>query len=303
MTGNRQTASFLINRFDEVGLSPDRRKGQNFLIDLNLIHLLAATAELGPDDVVLEVGTGLGSLTGIMAPQVAAVVTVELDANLHQLAAEELADHSNIVMLQQDALKNKNNLHAKVIDELQSQLEVDPRRQLKLVANLPYNIATPVVSNLLSTPATPVSMTVTIQKELADRMTARPSSKDYSALSIWIQSQCEVSTVRVMPPTVFWPRPKVDSAIVHIVVDAAKRARIPDREYFHAFVRAMFFHRRKFLRSVLLSAFKDQLTKPQVDEVLAEEGLSGQVRAEALSVEQVLALSERFRERVPTMRQ
>ena len=293
MSANRQTASYLIKRFKEVGLRPDKRRGQNFLIDLNLIQLLAATADLGPRDVVLEVGTGLGSLTGIMAPQVAAVVTVELDEHLHQLAAEELASLENVTMLQQDALRNKNNFHPKVLDAVKQQLDKDGDRQFKLVANLPYNIATPVVSNLLSTVMTPASMTVTIQKELADRITADPGCKDYSSLSIWIQSQCQARTVRVMSPSVFWPRPKVDSAIVHIQLDQEKRDRIADRDFFHRFVRAMFFHRRKFLRSVLVSAFKNELTKPQVDEVLAAEGIAGEIRAEQLSVEQVLALSDR----------
>ncbi len=290
---SRQTASYLIHRFKEVGLTPDKRRGQNFLIDLNLIRLLADTAELAPCDVVLEVGTGLGSLTGIMAPQVAAVVTVELDGHLYQLAAEELVDLDNVVMLHQDALRNKNNLQLNLLDELQRLLAVDDRRRFKLVANLPYNIATPVISNLLSTAVTPLSMTVTIQKELADRISARPSTKEYSALSIWIQAQCDTRTVRVMPPSVFWPRPKVDSAIVQVCLNEAKRSRIADRAFFHSFVRAMFFHRRKFLRSVLSSAFKETLTKPQVDEILAAEGLAGQVRAEQLSPDQMLALSDR----------
>jgi 16S rRNA (adenine1518-N6/adenine1519-N6)-dimethyltransferase len=290
---NRQTASFLIKRFKEVGLNPDKRRGQNFLIDLNLIHLLATSAELTPSDVVLEVGTGLGSLTGIMANQAAAIVTVELDAHLYQLAAEELAESKNVVMLLQDALRNKNNLHANVLTEVERQLAVDPSRQFKLVSNLPYNIATPVISNLLSTPITPRSMTVTIQKELADRITAAPRTKDYSALSIWIQSQCDARTVRVMSPSVFWPRPKVDSAIVHIRLNEQKRSRIADRDFFHQFVRSMFFHRRKFLRSVLLSAYKGKITKPQADDILAAEGLSGQVRAEELTPEQMLALSDR----------
>jgi 16S rRNA (adenine1518-N6/adenine1519-N6)-dimethyltransferase len=285
----------LIKRFREVGLRPDKRRGQNFLIDLNLVRLLADSADLGPNDVVLEVGTGLGSLTGIMAPRVAAVVTVELDEHLFRLASEELAQLSNVTMLHQDALRNKNNLHPKLLSEVQRHLDVDSGRQFKLAANLPYNIATPVISNLLSTSLTPVSMTVTIQKELADRITAEPGCKDYSALSIWVQSQCDARIVRVMPPEVFWPRPKVDSAIVHIRLNQAKRSRITDREFFHRFVRAMFFHRRKFLRSVFLSAFKNELTKPQVDELLALENLSGELRAEQLSVEQMLNLSERTR--------
>jgi 16S rRNA (adenine1518-N6/adenine1519-N6)-dimethyltransferase len=194
-------------------------------------------------------------------------------------------------MLHQDALRNKNNIHPQVIAAVQQQLAAVPGSQFKLVANLPYNIATPLISNLLSTPVTPVSMTVTIQKELADRIAARPSTKDYSALSIWIQSQCDVSILRVMPPDVFWPRPKVHSAIIQIVPNAEKRARIADVTFFHSFVRAMFFHRRKFLRSVLLSACKGRLGKPQIDAILAELELGSQSRAEEFSVEAMIHLA------------
>jgi 16S rRNA (adenine1518-N6/adenine1519-N6)-dimethyltransferase len=210
----RQTASFLIRKFEEVGLQPDPRRGQNFLIDLNLLEILADEAAVGPQDVVLEVGTGLGSLTVLLAPRAAAVVTVEVDRNLQQLAGEQLVDFDNVTMLCQDALKNKNQLHPNVIDAVRKELDADPRRSCKLVANLPYSIATPVISNLLAGDITPVSMTVTIQKELADRIVAPPRSKDYGALSIWLQSQCQTQILRVMPPAVFWPRPKVDSAIV-----------------------------------------------------------------------------------------
>jgi 16S rRNA (adenine1518-N6/adenine1519-N6)-dimethyltransferase len=290
MTATRQTAAFLIRRFQEAGLRPDTRKGQNFLIDLNLLDILANSADLGPRDVVLEVGTGLGSLTARMAPLVAAVVTVEVDSHLQQLAAEELMGFANVTMLHQDALRNKNNIHPQVIAAVQQQLAAVPAGQFKLVSNLPYNIATPVISNLLSTPVTPVSMTVTIQKELADRIAARPSTKDYSALSIWIQSQCDVSILRVMPPDVFWPRPKVHSAIVQIVPNSEKKARIGDVTFFHSLVRAMFFHRRKFLRSALLSACKGRLEKPQIDAILAELQLGSQSRAEELCVEEMIRL-------------
>jgi len=293
-----QTVSYLLRRFEEVGLQPDKRRGQNFLIDLNLLRLLADSAQLGPRDVVLEVGTGTGSLTAIMASRAAEVVSVEVDAHLHQMASEELDAADNVTLLCQDALKNKNTLHPKVMEAVQSSLANGPGRQLKLAANLPYSIATPIISNLLRTPVTPVTMTVTIQKELADRIVAAPRSKHYGALSIWVQSQCDASIVRVMPPSVFWPRPKVDSAILHVVLDPVRRARIADRDFFHTFVRSMFFHRRKFLRSELLSATKKQLEKPDVDAIMAELELGPQSRAEEQTVETMLALSNAVQQRL-----
>jgi 16S rRNA (adenine1518-N6/adenine1519-N6)-dimethyltransferase len=220
---------------------------------------------------------------------------VEIDKHLHQLAQEELANHHNITILLQDALRNKNNIHPRVLEAVGERLAMIPGSQFKLVANLPYNIATPLISNLLSTELRPVSMTVTIQKELADRIVARPGTKDYSALSIWVQALCDTELVRVLPPSVFWPRPKVHSAILHIAPRPDKRARIPDVEFFHAFVRALFFHRRKFLRSVVCSAYKRELTKPDVDQILDEMSLSRETRAEELEIDAILALCEAIR--------
>ncbi len=298
MTSPRQTASFLIDRFREVGIRPNTRHGQNFLIDLNLVQLLADSAELGPEDVVLEVGTGTGSLTAILAARAAAVVTVEIDPQLYQLASETLIDCSNVTMLRQDVLKNKSRFHPNVLAAVRARLEEQPGRRFKVAANLPYNIATPVLSNLLHTELLPVSMTVTIQKELADRITAVPRTRDYGALSIWIQSQCDVRIIRLLPATVFWPRPKVESAILQVRPSAEKRAGIPDLDFFHGFARSMFFHRRKFLRSELLSAFRLRLDKAGVDAILNELGLNGNVRAEELGVEAMLALCEAVRRRV-----
>ncbi|MEN6498166.1 MAG: 16S rRNA (adenine(1518)-N(6)/adenine(1519)-N(6))-dimethyltransferase RsmA [Thermoguttaceae bacterium] len=289
-----------MRRLSEVGIHPRTQLGQNFLIDLNLLDVLVRAAEIGPDDVVLEVGTGTGSLTALMAQQAAAVVTVEIDREMFRLAGEELEAFANVRMLMVDALKGKNHLNPEVLEAVGEQLAAGPGRHFKLAANLPYHIATPLVSNLLTLDRPPATMTVTIQKEVADRITAEPRSKDYGSLSIWVQSQCRVETVRILPPTVFWPRPKVHSAIIQITLDEQLRGRIPDRRFFHEFVRAMFMHRRKFLRSELLSAFKDRLDKPQVDAILARMALGADARAEQLSVEQMLALCEIVREQLAT---
>ena len=296
---NRQTVSFIRNRFDEAGLRPVTRFGQNFLVDLNLLELLARSGEVGADDVILEVGTGLGSLTALVAPAAAEVVTVEIDPHVFMLAQEELAVHENVTMLQQDVLRNKNSFAQNVLDTLKEKLAVSASRRLKLLANLPYNVATPIISNLLRTDLNPNLIVVTIQKELGDRIVANPGTKDYGALSIWIQAQADAEIVRVMSPKVFWPRPKVHSAIVAIRPNEEKRSRIPNLEYFHWFTRAMFFHRRKFMRSVILSAFKKRLDKPTVDEVMSEMSLGADARSEQLGVEEMIQLGELLRARLP----
>jgi 16S rRNA (adenine1518-N6/adenine1519-N6)-dimethyltransferase len=286
-----QTLSFLQRRLSEVGIEPRTRHGQNFLIDLNLVRLLVDSAQIDPSDVVLEIGTGTGSLTGLLADRAAEVISVELDSRMHQLASEELFGRTNVTLLLKDALRNKNHLDPGLLALLAERLAARPGALLKLVANLPYNVATPILSNLLDCPTPPATMTVTIQKELAERITASPGTKDYGALTIWIQSQCRAELVRLMPPSVFWPRPKVTSAILHIERDDRLRAAIGDLQFMHSFVRGLFIHRRKFLRSVLIAGHKDALGKAGVDAVLAELGLSGEYRAEQLDVPTILELA------------
>ena len=276
-------------------MRPRTKLGQNFLIDLNLLRVLLDAAELDSRDVVLEVGTGTASLTVQMAQRAAAVVTVEIDRQLYQLASEELINYDNVTMLFMDALKGKNHLNPEVVAAVERLLAAEPGRRFKLVANLPYQVATPLMMNLLTLDQPPAAMIVTIQKELADRIVAQPGSKDYGALSIWVQSQCRVELVRILPPTVFWPRPKVTSAILRITLDPALRNRIVDRKFFHRFVRSMFMHRRKFLRFELCSAFADRLDKPGVDRLMAEMGFGPASRAEQLDVDTMLALAERLR--------
>jgi 16S rRNA (adenine1518-N6/adenine1519-N6)-dimethyltransferase len=292
---SRQTLSFLIRRFQEVGIRPQNRYGQNFLIDMNLQGILLETAQLGPQDVVLEIGTGTGGLTALMAQRAATVVTVELDRNLFSLAGEELFDLQNVVMLQADALARKSQLNPTVLEAVAAQLAVDPARRFKLVANLPYNVATPILSNLLALERPPETITCTIQKELADRITARPGTKDYGALAIWVQCQCRAEVVRVLGPTVFWPRPKVSSAFLQIVLEPARRAAIPDRDFFHTFIRTLFLHRRKLLRFALHNAYKTQFDKDRVDNLMRQLGLGATTRAEELDPQQMLRLCETVR--------
>lgn len=296
---SRQTKSYLMARFREMGIAPATRHGQNFLIDLNLHQVIINAADLDDQDVVLEVGTGTGALTEMMAQRAGAVVTVEIDAHLFELASEVLIDYPHVTMLQIDALKNKNTLNPAVIEAVGQRLAEAPGRRLKLVANLPYNIATPVLSNLLLCPYTPHSMVATIQLELAQRIVAQPWSKDYSALSVWMQCQADVAIVREMAPTVFWPAPKVQSAIVRIAIDPERRAAVPDLRYFHQFTKAIFLHRRKFLRANLVSAMKGVLEKPEIDEVIAEMGFADDARTEQVDVPTLLRLCELVRVRAP----
>ncbi len=291
----RQTLTFLKRRFQEAGIRPRTKFGQNFLIDLNLLNVLVEAAQLTADDVVLEIGTGTGSLTALVAPRVAAVVTVEIDPRMFQLAGEQLHALGNVTMLRSDALWNKNRFNPEVLDAVKSQLRAAGRRRFKLVANLPYHVATPVICNLLAEEHPPQTMTVTIQKELAQRITARPGSKDYCALSIWIQSQTRAEILRELPPTVFWPRPKVSSAFLRIVFDPGLRSRLGDAVFFHDFIRAIFLHRRKFLRSQLATAVKGRLDKACLDAILKRLLLAPSLRAEELDVETIISLSEAVR--------
>ena len=291
----RQTLSFLSKSLERAGLHPKTKYGQNFLIDLNLLDILVQGADIGKTDVILEVGTGMGSLSKLMAPLAGAIVTVEIDRDLQALAAKELRGANNITMLSCDALRNKNHMRDDVLVAVRERLASIPGSHFKLVANLPYNIATPIISNLLTVDPFPDRMVVTIQKELAQRIVAEPGCKDYSALTIWMQSLCDCEILRILPPSVFWPSPKVDSAIIRVTPNAVKRSRIVDLEYYHSRLRALFFHRRKFLRSQLFTATQDELSKPQIDGILDKLGLAPNLRAEQLSVEQIIELLEATR--------
>jgi 16S rRNA (adenine1518-N6/adenine1519-N6)-dimethyltransferase len=213
-----------------------------------------------------------------------------------KLTAEAVAGMPNVRVLHQDALKNKNVMSPELLDAIRSALAEGPDRRFKVVANLPYHVATPVISNLLVHPELcPALMVVTIQRELADRMCAEPANSAYGALSVLVQALADVSIVRGLPPTVFWPRPKVDSAVIAIRPDTAKRAKVGEVAWFHTLVRQVFLHRRKYVRHVLAGLRRDPWPKSEVDAWLESQGLSGQLRAESLNVEDFVRLAHALR--------
>jgi 16S rRNA (adenine1518-N6/adenine1519-N6)-dimethyltransferase len=298
MPPRRQTQSYLRGLFARRGVAPQHRYGQNFLVDLNIHELIVGTAKVGPDDVILEIGPGAGAMTALMVGRGAAVVAVDIDPAMAGLTAEAVAGLPNVRVLNADALAAKHAMNPEVLDNVRAGLAVSPAKRFKLVSNLPYNVATPVVSNLLVHPELcPSLMVVTVQLELAERMRAAPGTEAYGALSVLVQALADFTLVRALPPSVFWPRPRVDSAVVAVVPDPAKRAEVGDLPWFHHVVRQVFLHRRKNLRVVLHGLWRDRWTKPEVDALLEPLGLTGLVRAEALNVEEFLALARALKER------
>lgn len=293
----RQTTAYLKQLFEQVGFRIDAKRGQNFLVDLNLLDLLERSAGVLPGDVVLEVGTGTGALTERLARAARHVVTCEVDPHLAQLARDRLIDCDNVSLVEGDVLASKHRFAPAVLAAIDAALADSPGGRFLLVANLPYCVATPVISNLLALPRPFDSATVTVQREMADRLTSAAGSHSYNALSVWIGAQCRSEIVRVLPPSVFWPRPKVDSAIVRLDLEPARRAAIGDLGRFHDFARDVFCHRRKLLRGVLVrmaDARQKSLGKDRVEKVFTLMGFDTTVRAEDIPPDAFVRLERTF---------
>jgi 16S rRNA (adenine1518-N6/adenine1519-N6)-dimethyltransferase len=257
-----QTKRQIQELLSSAGVSPNRRLGQHFLVDLNLMRLLVDSAQVGPTDVVLEIGTGTGSLTEALAQRAGHVVTVELDPTLAGIAQSQLAKAGNVQIVNADVLSGKGTVNPAVteaVTQAQARLHnigpIGPmQNRVLLVSNLPYDVASPVMINLVKGPMTADTMLVTVQKEVAERMTARPGSRDYGTLSIFLQATGEVELTRRLKPSVFWPPPAVDSAIVRYARDEGKCRRILDMGLFGSVVSLFIGHRRKMLRACIKEA-------------------------------------------------
>jgi 16S rRNA (adenine1518-N6/adenine1519-N6)-dimethyltransferase len=246
----------------------------------------------------LEIGTGTGSLTTRLAEHAGAVLSVELDPVIHELARELVGPRPNVRLMRADALRNKNDLNPDVVAALAEMRQAFGCERVKLVANLPYAVATPVISNLLLSDVPIERMVVTVQWEIAERLMARPGTADYGALAVLVQSLADVELVRKLAPSVFWPRPQVESAIVRVTPNAIKRAHVVETvggvTAFRTFLRDLYVHRRKNLRGALAGWPSGRRDKAAVDRLLDGLELPGTARAEDLDVVTHLRLCRAF---------
>lgn len=287
----------LRRRLERAGLRPSIRRGQNFLMDGNQLRFISETACLGPGDVVLEVGPGTGFLTKRLALSGCVVLAVELDRGLLPLAMEETAGMPNVFYLQGDILDGKNRINPEALARLAELAawrekalagEGKPPPALKSVSNLPYSAGTPFVMNMLASPLPWELGVFLLQREVAERLAAPPGGKDYGSLSIAAGLAAETTIERIVGPTAFWPRPKVESAVVKMMLKPLEeRMAVPWREL-RQVMNAVFGSRRKILKNAVKGLF------PDVDpaEKLEEAGIRPDSRGETLAPAQFLRLAE-----------
>jgi 16S rRNA (adenine1518-N6/adenine1519-N6)-dimethyltransferase len=295
----RQTLSYLQELFLARGLDPKSKLGQCFLIDLNLMDLVIRSAELSEHDLAVEVGSGTASLTLKLAEHAGAVLGIEIDRGFFLLAHDLTQAWSHVRLLHGDVLKNKNQLAPDFVAALRGMSTKPGIKQTKLVANLPYVVATPVITNLLLLDEPQFErMVAMVQLEMAERLSAKPSTKEYNASSIFVQALCDVEIVRRIRPAAFYPPPRVDSAIIRLWPRQRKRQAIIDAlgsvGRLHRFLHGLYLHRRKNLRGTLLPMYRRRFDKSALDQLLIKQGFAGQHRAEQLTVAEHIALCRIF---------
>ena len=260
-----------------------KKYGQNFLIDSHVLEKIMDAAEIGKDDCVVEIGPGIGTMTQYLAERAGEVVAVEIDKNLIPILTETLADYKNVSIINEDILKVDLN---RIVEEKNG------GRPVKIVANLPYYITTPIIMGLFENHVPVKSITVMVQKEVADSMQVGPGTKDYGALSLAVQYYAKPEIVAIVPPNCFIPRPNVASAVIRLTCHEKKPVEVKDEKGMFALIRASFNQRRKTLANSLSNAQNLSLTREQVTEALESMQLSPTIRGEALTLEQFAALAD-----------
>lgn len=263
-----------------------KKFGQNFLIDTHVLDKIIASAEVGKEDCVLEIGPGIGTMTQYLAENAREVVAVEIDKALIPILGDTLSEYDNVTVINEDILKVDIN---KIVEEKNN------GEPIKVVANLPYYITTPIIMGLFESHVPLKSITIMVQKEVADRMQVGPGTKDYGALSLAVQYYAKPEIVANVPPNCFMPRPNVGSAVIRLTRYDRPPVEVEDEKYMFSIIRASFNQRRKTLINGLLNAGNLGITKENITEVLEQMGLSLTVRGEALTLEQFAELSNKLK--------
>lgn len=272
------------NILDKYGIRARKKYGQNFLIDANVIRGIIDAAQITKEDCVLEIGPGIGSMTQLLSAAAGKVICVEIDESLQPVLAETLEDCGNVRILWQDILKTDLK---KVCEEY------NDGKPLKVVANLPYYVTTPILMQLLEQENVFTSITVMVQKEVADRIRSGPGSKEYGALSLAVQYYADPEAVLTVSPSCFIPRPGVDSCVLCLKAYEEPPVECNEKVMF-ALIRAAFNQRRKTLANAVSHGYcldGKQFTREEVTAALGQAGLSPTVRGEALSLQQFAQLS------------
>ncbi len=294
------TPSVLKQIFIRRGITPNKRFGQNFLTDQNAMLCIPDIADLTEDDIVLEIGTGTGGLTRLLAARSRQVFTIEVDRKLFELSSDILRLYNNTIPLNADILKTKHALNPYITSLIYNWLREHGHAAIKVVSNLPYNISTPVVINLLENDLPISEMVLMLQQEITERMTALPGTREYGMLSVIIRLFSEVEVVKSLPPEVFWPKPSVHSAIVKVRVQKEKYAgRITDYPFFRQIINAIFTSRRKTLINSLERLNVPGISREHLKQVLKDMRLDERIRGEALDVDQLIHLSEAIGKQKP----
>ena len=262
-----------------------KRFGQNFLIDAHVLEKIVSAAGITKDDCVLEIGPGIGTMTQYLAESAGQVIAVEIDTNLLPILADTLKDYSNVKVINQDILKVDINELVK---------EYNNGRPIKVVANLPYYITTPIIMGLFESNVPIDNITVMVQKEVADRMQVRPGSKDYGALSLAVQYYASPYIVANVPPNCFIPRPNVGSAVIRLTRYQEPPVQVKDPKLMFKLIRASFNQRRKTLQNGLNNSPEISFSKEEITKAIESLGVSPSVRGEALSLEQFAQLANYF---------
>lgn len=277
--GNPQNTIAVLQKYN---FSFQKKFGQNFLIDTHVLDKIIRSAEITKDNFVLEIGPGIGTMTQYLACAAREVVAVEIDKALIPILEDTLSSYDNVTVINEDVLK---------LDIVKLAQERNGGKPIKVVANLPYYITTPIIMGLFESHVPVQSITVMVQKEVADRMQVGPGTKDYGALSLAVQYYAKPYIAANVPPNCFMPRPKVGSAVIRLECHEEPPVQVKDEKLMFRIIRASFNQRRKTLANGLKNSPEISLSREGIEQAIAELGKGASVRGEALNLEEFAILS------------